>query len=290
MSRIHDALARAQKQRTEVQPTQGEAAATELRMPSLELSPAPEVEAADSDGWLANCSKATWKLDPDRMIFASDRPHASYGREQFRTLRSRLFKARHSAPLKRILVASALPAEGRSFVAANLAQALAQQQGSRVALIDADLRSPSLDGYLGAAPAPGISEYLRGEASEAAVVQQSNIEGLWFVPAGRALENPVELLGSPRMRQFFDRLSPSFDWMVVDSSPAIPVSDATLVARLCDGVVLVVAAGLTRHEMASKTRAMLEDRTLLGVVLNRADGLFNHPDLSVLGARDGDDR
>jgi len=289
MSRIHDALARAQQQRTEIQPTQREAAATDLRVPSLELASA-EVETADSDGWLANCSKATWKLDSARMIFVSDHPHSSYGREQFRTLRSRLFKARHSTPLKRILVASALSGEGRSFVSANLAQALAQQQGSRVALIEADLRSPSLDGYLGAPPVPGISEYLRGEASETAVVQQSNIEGLWFVPAGRARENPVELLGSPRMRQFFDRLSPSFDWMVVDSSPAVPVSDATLVARLCDGVVLVVAAGHTRQEMASKTRDMLEDRTLLGVVLNRADGLFNRPDLSVLGARNGNAR
>ena len=289
MSRIHDALARAQQQRTEIQPTQREAAATDLRVPSLELASA-EVETADSDGWLANCSKATWKLDSARMIFVSDHPHSSYGCEQFRTLRSRLFKARQNTPLKRILVASALPGEGRSFVTANLAQALAQQHGSRVALIDADLRSPSLDGYLGAPPAPGISEYLRGEASETAVVQQSNIEGLWFVPAGRARENPVELLGSPRMRQFFDRLSPAFDWMVVDSSPAVPVSDATLVARLCDGVVLVVAAGLTRQEMASKTRDMLEDRTLLGVVLNRADGLFNRPDLSVLGARNGNAR
>jgi capsular exopolysaccharide synthesis family protein len=283
MSRIHDALARAQQQRTEVQPTQGEAAAGELGMPSLELCPPPEGEAVDSDGWLANCAQATWTLDPVRMIFVSDRPQSSYGRELFRTLRSRLFKARHSAPLKRILVASALPGEGRSFIAANLAQALAQQHGSRVALIDADLRSPSLHGYLGAPPAPGISEYLRGEASEAAVVQQSNIEGLWFVPAGGVRENPVELLGSPRMPQFFERLSPCFDWMVVDSSPAIPVSDATLVARLCDGVVLVVAAALTRQEMASKTRAMLEDRTLLGVVLNRADGSFNGRDLSAGG-------
>ena len=275
MSRIHDALARAQQQRTEVRPSQPEAAAvSELQMPSLELHPAAETEAVDSDGWLANCTKATWTLDPAKMMFVSDHPHSSYGREQFRTLRSRLFRAGHSAPLKRILVASALPREGRSFVAANLAQALAQQHGSRVVLIDADLRSPSAHRYLGAPPAPGMSEYLRGEAGESAVVQQGNVEGLWFVPAGQAGDNPVELLGGSRMPQFLDRLSPCFDWMVVDSSPAIPVSDATLLARLCDGVVLVVAAGVTSQEMAWKTRAMFEGHTLLGVVLNRAADRF----------------
>jgi protein-tyrosine kinase len=272
MSRIHDALARAQQQRTgnnapSVPELIQEGEPTKL---NSELAVAPEVVAADSDGWLANCTKVAWKLDADKMVFASDHNH-SCGREQFRTLRSRLFQARHSMPLKKILIASAVPREGRSFVAANLAQALAQQHGSRVVLIDADLRSPSLHQYLGAPSAPGISEYLRGEASDTTVVQQSNVQGLWFVPAGQAGENPVELLGSLRMPQIFDRLSPCFDWMIIDSSPALPVSDATLLARLCNGVVLVVAAGATTQEMAAKTRAIFADRTLLGVVLNRAE-------------------
>jgi protein-tyrosine kinase len=277
MSRIHDALARAQQQRTGSDAPPAPALMTEEGEPrklSSERTLAPEVVTVDSDGWLADCTKVAWKLDAAKMVFASDDDHSGYGREQFRTLRSRLFQARHSVLLKKILVASALPGEGRSFVAANLAQAMAQQQGSRVALIDADLRSPSLDRYLGAQPGPGISEYLRGEASEPAVVQQGNVEGLWFVPAGQAPDNPVELLGSPRMPGFFDRLSPYFDWMIIDSSPAIPVSDATLLARLCDGVVLVVAAGVTPQEMACKVRAMLADRTLLGVVLNRAESSF----------------
>jgi len=277
MSRIHDALARAQQARTgndaplvpelipELIPQEG--MPTKL---NSELTLGPEV-VADSGAWLAKCTKVAWKLDPAKMVFASDDDYSGYGREQFRTLRSRLFQARHSVPLKKILIASALPREGRSFVAANLAQALAQQQGSRVLLIDADLRSPSLHQYLGAPSTPGISEYLRGEASESAVVQQSDVQGLWFVPAGRVGENPVELLGSPQMSQFFDRLSPCFDWMIVDSSPAVPVSDATLLARLSNGVVLVVAAGATPQEMASKTRAIFADRTLLGVVLNRAE-------------------
>lgn len=274
MSRIHDALARAQQQRTGGDaPLVPELIRQEGEPPKLnsELTLAPEMIAADSNGWLANCTKVAWKLDAAKMVFASDDDHSGYGREQFRTLRSRLFQARHSVPLKKILIASALPREGRSFVAANLAQALAQQQGSRVVLIDADLRSPSLHEYLGAPSSPGISEYLRGEASETAVVQQGEVEGLWFAPAGQAGENPVELLGSLRMSQFFDRLSPCFDWMIVDSSPAVPVSDATLLARLCNGVVLVVAAGATPQEMASKTRAIFADRTLLGVVLNRSD-------------------
>ncbi len=273
MSRIHDALVRAQQQRTgnDAAPLPELLAEGEPPKLNSELTLAPEVVAVDSSGWLANCTKVAWKLDADKMVFAGNDNHSGYGREQFRTLRSRLFQARHSIPLKRVLIASALPREGRSFVAANLAQALAQQHGSRVALIDADLRAPSLHQFVGAPSTPGISEYLRGEASETAVVQQSNVEGLWFVPAGHAGDNPAELLGSLRMSQFFDRLSPCFDWIIVDSSPAIPVSDATLLARLCNGVVLVVAAGATPQEMASKTRIIFADRTLLGVVLNRAE-------------------
>jgi protein-tyrosine kinase len=277
MSRIHDALARAQKQRTSdlVQPAQtATAEESEPRAASPGFSFAPAIEAVHSADLLANCAKTTWTLDAGKMLFANDNQSFSYGREQFRTLRSRLFQLRHGAALKSILVASALPGEGRSFVAANLAQALAQQQGSRVALIDADLRSPSLHRYLGAPPTPGISDYLRGQAAESAVVQQGNVEGLWFIPAGLAGDNPVELLGSTRTSQFFDRLSSYFDWMIVDSSPAVQVSDATLLARWCSGVVLVVAAGATPQEMAGKTRAMFEDRTLLGVVLNRMDGWF----------------
>jgi protein-tyrosine kinase len=273
MSRIHDALTRAEQQRTGSDAPPAPDLITEPVEPrsSAQLGLVPEIIAVDSDGWLAKCTKVAWKLDSAKMVFASEDDHSGYGREQFRTLRSRLFQARHSVPLKRILIASALPREGRSFVAANLAQALAQQQGSRVALIDADLRGPSLHHYVGAPSGPGISEYLRGEASETGVMQQGNVEGLWFAPAGQAGDNPVELLGSLRMAQFLDRLSPCFDWMIVDSSPAVPVSDATVLARLCNGVVLVVAAGATPQEMASKTRAIFADRTLLGVVLNRAD-------------------
>jgi protein-tyrosine kinase len=290
MSRIHDALTRAQQQRTSdlVQPAQTATAEKgEVRPRSPGLSFAADIESVDSGELLANCAQASWKLDPAKMLFATDNHGSSYGREQFRTLRSRLFQVRHSVPLKSILVASALPKEGRSYVAANLAQTLEQQQGSRVALIDADLRSPSLHHYLSTEFTPGISEYLRGQASESDVIQHSNVEGLWFVPAGQAGDNPVELLGSPRLRQFFDRLSACFDWIIVDSSPAIPVSDATLLARLCNAVILVVASGVTPQEMAGKTRAMFEDRTVLGVVLNCTDGRLEQP---AVGAGVGQNR
>jgi protein-tyrosine kinase len=277
MSRIHEALARAQQQRAENDAQPSPKVRTvdgELRQLASEPDLAPGVGYGDL---LANCTQASWQPDTAKMLFASDNRHSGYGREQFRTLRSRLFQAQQTVSLKSILVASGLPGEGRSFVATNLAQALAQQQDRRVVLIDADLRSPALHRYLGAPSTPGISEYLRGEVSETAVLQQSQIERFWFVPGGKAGDNPTELLGSPRMAQLFDHLSACFDWMIVDSSPAIPVSDASLLARLCNGVLLVVAAGATPQEMARKARAMFDGGALLGVVLNRADGLLDRP-------------
>lgn len=190
------------------------------------------------------------------------------GTEEFRTLRSRLYQLREKRPLKKVLVTSSLPKEGKSFVAANLAQALARQQGRRVLLIDADLRASRLHLALGTSATPGLSEYLLGEADEFGIMQRGTMENLLFIPAGRSTSNPAEMIANSRLSILLGQAEPLFDWIVIDSPPAVPVSDAGLIANHCDGVLMVVRSDATPSDVARKARAEFDDKLLLGVVLN----------------------
>jgi len=190
------------------------------------------------------------------------------GAEEFRTLRSRLYQIRERMPLKRIMVTSALPREGKSFVAANLAQVMVRQHGRRVLLIDADLRSPGMHRHLGTAQTPGLSDYLLGEADEFAVMQRGPMENLFFIPAGRQATGAPELLANGRLKLLMQRVEPLFDWIVMDTPPVIPVADSTLLANFCEGVLMVVRSNATPSDLARKAREEFQDKLLLGVVLN----------------------
>jgi capsular exopolysaccharide synthesis family protein len=203
------------------------------------------------------------------VIFSDLRANA-HGYEQFRTLRSNLLQLRDTQALKTVLVTSALPQEGKTFIALNLAHAVVRQRETRALLIDADLRYPRLHLSLGAPASPGLSEYLRGAAQESALLQRGPLENLFFLPGGATVPNAAELLVNGRLKRLLEWLSPAFDWIILDSPPAIPVSDARLLADHCDGVLMVVSAGMTPFDLAQKVRQQFRDKRLLGVVLNRA--------------------
>ena len=112
---------------------------------------------------------------------------------------------------------------------------------------------------------------LQGGAAEFEVIQKGHEEGLYFTPAGTHVTHPSELISSPRMKEFLDRVKPEFDWIVIDSSPVLPVADATVLGGLCDGVLLVVRASSTPSDMARKACREFQDSHVLGVVLNTAD-------------------
>ena len=131
--------------------------------------------------------------DPATMLFFNGDDGAR-GTEEFRTLRSRLYHARERMSLKKVLVTSALPKEGKSFTTANLGQVIVRQHGRRALLIDADLRNPQLHNHLGAEIGPGLGDYLREEADEYSIVQRGPMENLFLIPAGRIASNPAELL------------------------------------------------------------------------------------------------
>jgi capsular exopolysaccharide synthesis family protein len=203
-------------------------------------------------------------------VFTEGENH-SVGKEVFRTLRTRLYHIRDSQPLRTLLITSALPGEGKTFVTSNLAQSIVRQRERRVLLIDGDLRLSRLNMPLGALPRPGLSDYLLGEADESMVLQRGEEENLFLIPGGKSVSNPTELLGNGRLETLLSRLAPAFDWVLLDSPPTIPVSDARIIAKLCDGVLMVVRSGSTPFDLAQKACQEFQEKPIVGVVLNQAD-------------------
>jgi capsular exopolysaccharide synthesis family protein len=219
------------------------------------------------DDLRARCAHPQWNLDPNVNVFFNGGLNA-HGAEQFRTLRSRLYQLRSHKALRTILVTSSLPDEGKTFVANNLAQAIVRQPDRRVLMIDADLRCPRLHVPLGAPPAPGLTDYLRGEADEMAVTQHGQEGNLCFIAGGNEVTDPSELLSNGRLKNLLDRVTPVFDWIILDSPPCLPVADANILADFCDGVLLVVRAGATPSEVAQRACQELQGKNVVGVVLN----------------------
>lgn len=290
MSRIHEALKKAAQERSvqlakSSDTTFVELAAAPTATVSVAALPAavevhepivrPSV-AADSLSYLRyedlieRCATPKWRVDGRLSVFegADDK---QIGAERFRTLRSRLYQIAGTRPLRRVMVTSSVPAEGKTFVAANLAQSIVRQPDRKVLLIDADLRASRLHQVLGAPRNPGLSDYLAGEADEFQVVQKGSDANLCFIPGGREVSNPSELLMNDRLKKLLELMTPLFDWIILDTPPALPVHDASMMADVCDGVLFVVRAGSTDHEMAAKATGEFHDRNLLGVVLNRVE-------------------
>jgi protein-tyrosine kinase len=284
MSRIHEALKKAEQERAAVQATGAgvltAAPTANLTMPTIA---APDSEGgrslpteeliAHSAGYLRfddlrkHCAHPQWHLDPNVNVFINSALTA-HGSEQFRTLRSRLYQMRSSQQLRTLLVTSSVPAEGKTFVTNNLAQAIVRQPDRRALIIDADLRCSRLHVPLGAPASPGLTDYLRGEVDELAIIQHGLEGNLCFIPGGNAVTNPSELLSNGRMKVLLDRVMPVFDWVILDSAPLLPVADSSLLADLVDGALLVVRAGQTPVETAQRACQELQGRNVVGVVLN----------------------
>jgi protein-tyrosine kinase len=278
MSRIHEALKKAEQERAATQPILDSSPVGEVAsVPPVALNTGSGAAAAPQlsgqftyDALMARSMPANWNPNAATMLFFSQQEHAP-GMEEFRTLRSRLYQMREKMPLKKLLVSSSLPKEGKSFVAANLAQVMVKQHGRRVLLIDADLRGPKLHECLGAPSYPGLSDYLMGQTDEFSAVQRGPMENLFFIPAGTAVSTPAELVANGRLKFLLTRVESLFDWIIIDSPPAVPVSDASLLANFCDGVLLVVRSNVTPFDAARKARAEFRDKQLVGVVLNGVD-------------------
>ena len=191
--------------------------------------------------------------------------------EAFRVLRTNLQFVDAAAHPRTIVVTSSLAGEGKSTMAANLALTMAQA-GSRVCLIEADLRRRSkVLEYMGLEGGVGLTDALIGRTDVIDVIQPYGGTNLWVLGAGPIPPNPSELLGSTAMRSLLGHLSSRFDYVVIDAPPALPVTDAVVISKLVDGAIVVAGSGIVERDQLALTLESLESVNghVLGIVLNR---------------------
>ncbi len=207
----------------------------------------------------------------DRRVVTLTAP-ASAAAEQYRSLYYRLERMREARPLKVVALTSAMPGEGKTVTAVNLALAAARANSERrILLIDADLRRSQVGGVLGIRGKVGLSELLAGDCDVRDVVRRFNSTRLAVIPAGATPEEPTQVLASGRMKQFLKAVRESFDEVYVDLPPALPFADAGILGHLADGVLVVIRANVTPMKAVHQTVEALGGAPLLGCVLNGAE-------------------
>jgi capsular exopolysaccharide synthesis family protein len=286
MSKIFEALQRAVSERTGFPLSEAPDVATELLQETdkLQLSVSEKagfrisdararatepIHQTEKTASIESCSALIPDPSPESRVVAITEP-SGIAAEKFRLLAVRLRNLKQKRELKRVLVTSALPDEGKSVVAMNLSCTLARYKQLRVLLVEGDMRRPKIRMNLGLPAMNGLSEWLRSDLSISEVIYRVNSPGLnlWLLPAGEPLTDPVELMQSGRLAALLDRLSESFDWIIIDSTPILPVADTSVWARLSHGVLMVVREAKTEKRQLQKALDALESSALLGVVLN----------------------
>ncbi len=271
MSRIYDALQRAENERKTKVGEENTSIFGDLAAAAL-CDPLAVGDAVDLD----NVARYAWTPSVAELPALADRGKCV---EQFRSLRSNLYLQRIQRHFKSILVTSAFPGEGKTFIAVNLVMSLAHNAQGNVLLIDADLRRPTAHTLLGTSPVPGLAEYLEGKAHISEIIQRGatpkcadihlrSYSNVAFIAAGKCGDSTLELVCSHRMDELMAKLSPHFEWMVLDSPPALAVTDAIDLARVVNAVLLVARAGSTPYTVTQKVQQVFSGSRLLGFVLN----------------------
>jgi len=201
-----------------------------------------------------------------RLVCVTDKE--SLAAEKFRFLAVRLRQMQQTRPLKRVLITSSVPQEGKSTVAANLACTLARRARQRTLLLDGDLRRPSLSNLFGLGKIPGICEWLQGDSGPAESIYYLEEAGLWILPAGSTPRNALELMQSGRLSAMMDQLTSWFDWIVIDTPPVLPLADTSVWMRLADGVILVTRQGTSEKGQLQRGLEAIERTKLIGALLN----------------------
>jgi succinoglycan biosynthesis transport protein ExoP len=206
----------------------------------------------------------------DLVTHARPRSEAA---EAYRALRTSILLSSFGAPPKVILVTSALPQEGKTTISANSALVLAQR-GSRVLLVDADLRRPGIDKLFGFRSRGGLSTLISGvDKFEEVVVPSTQVPNLWVLPAGPIPPQPVELLGSTVMKDQIARWRDEFDHVIIDTPPCLSVTDAVVLSPEVDRVILVARSGKTTKPSLQRACDLLlqVNARVMGIVLNALD-------------------
>jgi protein-tyrosine kinase len=262
MSRLYETLRRMELHGGNAVPSQG-AALRPFELIKIAMSESSEMESTPT-------AKVAIPVDARLVSFTDSR---GLGAEKFRALVTRLERQRKERDLRSLQVTSAISNEGKTLVAGNLAVTLAKHTGSRVLLVEGDLHRPTLGRLFGLRDIRGIGEWWQAREEQERISQyvyRLNEIPLYFLGAGAISDQPSQILQSARFAETFVHLAGWFDWVVVDSTPILPLIDTNLWSRLVDGTLLVVREGITPIRALKKSIEALDKPELLGIVLNEA--------------------
>ncbi len=215
-------------------------------------------------------SKGSTKEKPsDRTIYL--RGQNALAAEEFRKLRTMIFQASVTKPMQTILVTSAVAGEGKSTVASNLALAISHGVKEHALLIDCDLRNTHNTPLIRRNIPLGLSDYLMGKLNTANLIVRTGIPKLSVLPSGSIASNPVELVGSEKMRHLVKTLKSQYAnrYIIIDSPPIFLTTEPIILSEMVDGVVIVVHAGKTPREVVQKAVNSINKEKILGIVLNQ---------------------
>ncbi|MGA8273803.1 MAG: CpsD/CapB family tyrosine-protein kinase [Candidatus Sulfotelmatobacter sp.] len=281
MSRIFDALQRSEAELSGAESSSFSVATELLQAAERTMFPGgtngkPHATADHLDALspesldvLAQCPVLPVSIPLENRLVALGK-EGSLGAEKFRFLAVRLRQLRQTRPLKKILITSSIPQEGKSTVSANLACTLARRKQHKTLLLDGDLRRPTVAAQFGLGRIPGLCEYLCGETESINLYRLESL-GLWLMPAGSAPQNPLELMQSGKLSALMERLTSWFDWIVIDSPPILPLADTSIWSRLVDGILLVTRKGKTERQQLLRGLETLEKSKLLGALVNGSE-------------------
>ena len=264
MSRVHDALRKAEQ-------AGGLTLGRERpngRANGAAAAAAPQIDESLQD-LLNRIQEVPYNPSPDSHLIDANRPHEA-PTEEFRTLRTRLNHLQSLQPVHTLVMTSPSPAEGKSFAAVNLALAESHLAGNLTLLADFDFRRPIVHALFQTDRSPGITDFLTGKAELHQIIKRVAGTNLFLMPAGEAVMNPLELLNLREVKVLLDKLPSLFNWVIMDTPPLLFAADASLLATLCDGTILVVRLGSTTIDSVTRAMQSLCQNNVLGIVVNGA--------------------
>jgi capsular exopolysaccharide synthesis family protein len=210
-------------------------------------------------------------VDPYVVVFHDP---TSYRAEQFRGLRNQLMALNPDGSAKTLVVTSAIKGEGKTISAVNLALAFAELDRHEVVLVDADLRDPSVESYLGLEPGPGLGDVLLERVRLESALRQGGVRNLTVLGAGSQLATPSEILTTTRIDDLFARLKERYAYVIVDTPPVLPATDASVIAARSDGTLLTVRLEYSTKNLTKEAIRSLKDlgANVLGVFVTEVRG------------------
>ena len=260
MGKIYDALEKSRRE------NRSSASASKGSVVDFYKQPGKDTEVID----LLEPLKLYDNVDKNLVTFLRPRSIES---EMFKILRGNILFPQTGTPPKSIMVTSAVPAEGKSFVSANLAVSIAQNINEHVLLMDCDIRQSGIHKILGLGDVKGLTEYLRGEIDVQQVFRRTEMEKLTVLPGGRSPHNPAELLSSKKMSELLKEVTDRYEdrYIIIDSPPPQLTAETSAIARQVDGVILVIKYGSTPRDMVAELVDIVGREKILGCVLNWFD-------------------